>query len=198
MKFKENAIYRIVEWGDMKPITWCFDNVLIFNGKYFKDTYWSYQPTVFDPFDIKGCKLKIICDDITKMKEVDLNEFKLYKAIDKLQIYSRGDWKYLIKEGAIKSIKLFKDLVKCQIKKLVREIKYHQDDIAKWEEILIKAKKNDMTVLNTYIPSEFELYEEDSCDWWEEDKDELSEDEKRDIIGDRKAHEIFETEGHVE
>ena len=153
MKFKENAIYRIIEWGDIKPITWCFDNVLIFNGKYFKDTYWSYQPTVFDPIHIKGCKLKIICNDITKMKEVNLNEFKLYKKIDKLQIYSRGEWKYLVKEKAIKSIKLFKDIVHLRIKKLYREIEYSKDEIGRWKEALIRANNNDMTILNSYIPN---------------------------------------------
>jgi len=45
---------------------------------------------------------------------------------------------------------------------------------------------------------EFEIYEEDGCDWWEEDKDELTDDEKRDIIGDRKAHEIMEQGREIE
>ena len=43
---------------------------------------------------------------------------------------------------------------------------------------------------------EFEVYEDDSCEYWIEDKDELSEEDKLGIIGDRIAHERMETEGY--
>lgn len=151
MKFKKNAVYIITSWGNEKPITWCFNNTLIFNGKWFEDTYWAYQPTQFNLCDVKEFKLKRICDDITKMKEVDPNEFRLYKQSDKLQIMNRGSWSYLVKKEAKVSVKLFKNLVKRRINKVIHEIEYYKNDLEKWEEILTKVKNGDMSVLNVYI-----------------------------------------------
>ena len=49
------------------------------------------------------------------------------------------------------------------------------------------------------VRSEFDLYEQDTCEDWTDDNEvELTDDEKDDIRGDRKAHEIMETEGHIE
>ena len=46
---------------------------------------------------------------------------------------------------------------------------------------------------------EREVYELDTCDGWTDpDEPVLTEQEQADIIGDRKAHEIMETEGHIE
>ena len=154
MKFKKDAVYRIIHWGNDKPRTWCFHNILIFTGKFLEDTYWGSSPKKLSLEDVKEYKLRKICDDITKMKEVNSENFNLYNKKDILWI-PIGGWneRYLVRANAKKSMKLFKQMIKHRIGNYKSRMESFKDDLERLKQIKNRARDNDISVLNEYIPS---------------------------------------------
>lgn len=123
----------------------CFDGYLIYNGKFFKDTYWGFDDTQSKGFIFEEVKEKFKWyyyfnfDEVEKFNKYDK---QFYNERD---IYFIGEQHgcrphYYLRRGAQKSKEVMVKYCENKIRELEEDINFKQNSIKNFKESLEKIK----------------------------------------------------------